>query len=610
MTPSLLQLEEHMGGRDPASPSRRTRRRLGSYLSPWLVLGVALILLAVVVVLAIRNINREERYMAEILSEKGAALIRSFEAGARTGMMGMMWGGSQVQTLLEETARQPGILYLVITDKAGRILADNNPAEIGKQFLDEPSMTALEPRNTVRWRLTNHWDDDKAFEVYRYFQALAGSERFSGTGGMPKSCTPGMMMGRGEDWCSPSSLATGQQVIFVGLDVRPFVEARREDIRNTVVISGVLVILGFGGFVSLFWAYNYRVTRRKLQDTSAFAEEVVSNLPVGLIATGSDGRITFLNEAAEKITGLSPDTARGKRSEEALASPWCELKDLVNQGGTVLEREMECTFDGDKAVPLSVSASRIVNEEGEFVGTILILRDLGEVRRLQEEVRRKEKLAALGNLAAGVAHEVRNPLSSIKALATYFGTKFPEGSEERDSAGVMIREVDRLNRVISELLEFARPSDLHRRPTELNDLLRHSLRLIEPDARAKRIDIRFSPTEGLPRIAIDPDRFTQALLNLYLNAIQAMDGGGVLSVSGSAGEDGEIRTQIADTGAGIRPEDLDKIFDPYFTTKPRGTGLGLPIVHKIVEAHGGDIRVKSVVGRGTVFTILIPGATR
>jgi two-component system sensor histidine kinase HydH len=498
---------------------------------------------------------------------------------------------------------------LVVTDKTGRILADNDRAKIGKQFLDEPSMKALEPGTPVRWRLTNHWGGQEAFEVYRSFQPFAGSERFVGTGGLPGSCGPGMMMSRREDWCSPSSLATGQQIIFVGFEVRPFAEARREDIRNTLVISGVLVILGFGGFLSLFWAYNYRVARRKLQDTSAFADEVVSNLPVGLIATGSDGRITFLNEAAEKITGLSRDAARGKRPEEVVASPWCELKDILDQGGTVLEREMECSFSDNKAVPLSASASRIVNEEGEFVGTILILRDLGEVRRLQEEVRRKEKLAALGNLAAGVAHEIRNPLSSIKGFATYFGTKFPEGSEDRESAGVMIREVDRLNRVISELLEFARPSELRLRPTEVNELLRHSLRLIEPDAKAKKIEVRFSPTEGLPSVAIDPDRFTQALLNLYLNAIQAMDGGGVLSVSSSAGQDGEIRTQVADTGAGIQAEDLDKIFDPYFTTKPRGTGLGLPIVHKIVEAHGGEIRVKSVVGRGTVFTILIPTRT-
>jgi two-component system sensor histidine kinase HydH len=595
-----------MGGRDPARPRRRTRRQIGSYFSPWAVVGAVVILLAVVVVLAIRNINREERYMSQILSEKGAALIKSFEAGARTGMMGMMWGGSQVQTLLEETAEQPGILYLVVTDKTGRILADNDRAEIGRRFRDGPSMKALEPGTRTRWRVTSHWGGQEAFEVYRYFQPLAGSEPLSRTGRPPEWSMHGMIMGRGEDWCSPSNLAADQPIIFVGFDVRPFAEARREDIRNTLIISGVLVTLGFGGFLSLFWASNYRVARRKLQDTTAFADEVVSNLPVGLIAAGSDGGITFLNEAAERITGLSCDAVRGKLLEEVVASPWCELRDLLSRGEAVLEREMECSFGDTRAVPLSASASRIVNEEGEFVGTILILRDLGEVRRLEEEIRRKEKLAAVGNLAAGVAHEVRNPLSSIKALATYFGTKFPEGSEDRVSAGVMIREVDRLNRVITELLEFARPSELHKRPTEVNDLLRHSLRLIEPDAKAKGIEIRFSPTEGLPKVAIDPDRFTQALLNLYLNAIQAMDRGGVLSIRSSAGQNGEVRAQIADTGAGIRGEHLDKIFDPYFTTKPSGTGLGLPIVHKILEAHGGDIRVKSVVGTGTVFTILIP----
>jgi two-component system sensor histidine kinase HydH len=600
----------HMGKRAMRSPNDQSGRQFGSYLSPWLVVGAVVILLAVVMVLAVRNINREKVYMSQILSEKGAALMKSFEAGARTGMMGMMWGGNQVQTLLEETAQQPGILYLVVTDGKGRILADNDRAEIGKQFLDERSMKALEPATTVRWRLTNHEGGREAFEVYRYFRPFAGAEQSSMMMAPRQRGGPGMMMGRGEDWCFPSNPESGRQVIFVGLDVRPFEEARREDVRNTLITSGVLLILGFGGFLSLFWASNYRATRRQLQDTSAFANEVVSSLPVGLIATDRDGRITFLNEAAERITGLSFDAARGKNPEEVMASPWCELKDLLDRGGTVLEKEMECSFEGARTVPVSVSASRIMNEEGGFVGTILILRDLGEVRTLQEEIRRKERLAALGNLAAGVAHEIRNPLSSIKAFATYFGGKFPQGSEDRESAGIMIREVDRLNRVISELLEFARPSELRLRPTEMNELIRHSLRLIQQDAKTKKIEIRFAPAEGLPEVVVDHDRFTQALLNLYLNAIQAMDQGGVLSVSSSAVRNGEIRIQVVDTGGGIQVEDLGKIFDPYFTTKPRGTGLGLPIVHKIVEAHGGEIRVKSAVGKGTAFTILIPTSSR
>ena len=586
------------------------RGRIGTYISPWMIVGAAVILLIVVLVLAVRNINREKHYMAQILSEKGAALIKAFEAGARTGMMGMMWGGDQVQNLLEETARLPDILYLVVTDENGIVLAHNDRNKIGQRFHAGLSAKTLGPSTEEQWRLTDLASGQRSFEVYRYFQPLANYDpqkfrhRFGGMG------SP-MMKGRGRDWCFPGGNGATEQgradrIIFVGLDVEPFEEARKEDIRNTVIISSVLVLLGFGGFLSLYLAESYRSTRRVLQDTSAFADEVVTSLPVGLIATGRDGKIAFFNETAERITGVNLSDARGRVPDEFLPVHLCGLKERLDKGQTILEEEMECAFGEDKPVPLSVSASKIVNEEGDFVGNIVILRDLGEVRSLQNEVRRKEKFAAVGSLAAGIAHEIRNPLSSIKGLATYFGNKFAETDEDKESAGVMVREVDRLNRVISELLEFARPSEPKLKQTNINELLEHSIRLVQQDAKTNNIEIDLAVSDGLPSALLDPDRFSQALLNLYLNAIQAMDEGGVLSVKSTLGEEGEIKIEIADTGRGIHPEDLNKIFDPYFTTKTKGTGLGLAIVHKIVETHGGDIKIRSIPEKGTVFTISLP----
>lgn len=575
---------------------------MGTYTPPWMIVGAVVILLTIVVVLAIKGINREKRYMSQILSEKGAALIKAFEAGARTGMMRMMWSGDQVQNLLEETARQPGLLYLMVTDKTGLILAHGDRAMIGKKFLDGPSMGALNPDTQEQWRLTDYGGGQRSFEVYRYFGPLANTDFKMGRPEMMQ----GMMMGRQNDWCHLSILPGNEQIIFVGLDVKPFEAARKEDIRNTIIISSVLLILGFGGFFSMFLAQRYRTTRRLLQDTSAFADEVVTNLPVGLIATGRDGRIAFFNEAAERITGLNFHDVRGKDPDKVLPSQWCGLKAFLDRGQTVLEQEMECNFSDQTTVPLSVSATRIVNEEGDFVGNILMLRDLGEVRRLQEEIRRKEKLAALGGLAAGVAHEIRNPLSSIKGLASFFGNKFAEGSDDREAAAVMVREVDRLNRVISELLEFARPSALNLKPKDVNELLEHSVRLVRQDAKTKNIDINLSKGDNLPLALLDPDRFSQCLLNVYLNAIHAMDEGGVLSVRTLPGNNEDIKVEIEDTGKGIDPGDLDKIFDPYFTTKSSGTGLGLAIVHKIIEAHQGSIKVRSTPGTGTAFTISIP----
>ena len=267
---------------------------------------------------------------------------------------------------------------------------------------------------------------------------------------------------------------------------------------------------------------------------------------------------------------------------------------------------MECEFTADKTVPVSVSASKIINEEGQFLGHVLIIRDLGEVRQLQDEIRRKEKLAAIGGLAAGVAHEIRNPLSSIKGIATYFKDKFDKDSGDEEMAGVMIKEVDRLNRVISELLEFARPTELKPKSTAINSLIEHSVRLVEKEAAAKNIEIKSDLSQQPLSARIDSDRFSQCLLNLYLNSMQAMEKDGQLIIKASRTHDNLVEIEIRDTGQGIQAENLDKIFDPYFTTKPKGTGLGLAIVHKIVEAHNGNIRVRSVPGQGTAFTISMP----
>ncbi len=582
------------------------KKPIGIHITPWVIMGAALILFIVVLTLAVQNINREKNYMSLFLLEKGTAIISAVEAGTRTGMIGMMWGSSQVQALLEETARLPGVFFMAIIDENGLILAHSEKTKIGEKFNGLIRGDNFELATQARWQMTGDKNGKRIFEVYRYFEPLTYADSLMRTKMASMMKKHGMMMGQGDQrhflFDSPTQ---SKPIILVGLDMTPFEAARREDIRNTVIISSVLLLLGIGGFFSVIYAQIYRATRRSLQDTSAFADEVVTNLPVGLIATDRKGCIAFFNPAAEKITDIPFESVRGKDADQVLPEHWCGLEQSLGQGQSVVEQEMECTF-GERSVPVSVSASSIVNEEDEFVGKILILRDLGEVKRLREEIRRREKLAALGRLAGGVAHEIRNPLSSIKGLATYFGAKFPGGSEDKKAAEVMVREVDRLNRVVSELLELARPSELKPRPTDVNELLTHSVRLVQQDAEAKNIRIHLSTTDHLPLIYADSDRISQCLLNLYLNATQAMDAGGILSVKSLPGDDGSVRIEISDTGSGINTDDLKKIFDPYFTTKPAGTGLGLAIVHKIIEAHRGEIKVTSTTGKGTVFSISIP----
>ncbi|HGY3719314.1 TPA: two-component system sensor histidine kinase ZraS [Citrobacter gillenii] len=231
-------------------------------------------------------------------------------------------------------------------------------------------------------------------------------------------------------------------------------------------------------------------------------------------------------------------------------------------------------------------------------------------KELQDAMKRKEKLMALGHLAAGVAHEIRNPLSSIKGLAKYFAERTPAGGESHELAQVMAKEADRLNRVVSELLELVKPAHLTLQRVDLNEVITHSLHLVSQDAQSREIQLQFTPNAALPAIQADPDRLTQVLLNLYLNAIHAIGHQGTVTVSVSESGADRVKIVVTDSGKGIAPDQLEAIFTPYFTTKADGTGLGLAVVQNIIEQHGGIIRVTSVEGKGTVFTLWLPSKAK
>jgi two-component system sensor histidine kinase HydH len=238
---------------------------------------------------------------------------------------------------------------------------------------------------------------------------------------------------------------------------------------------------------------------------------------------------------------------------------------------------------------------------------VILFRDQSEVRALRREIARAQRLASVGRLAAGVAHEVRNPLSSIKGFATYFKERYRDVGEDLQIADLMIGEVERVDRVIGQLLDFARPVRIRMAKTSLPGLLADSLKLVEARAAERDIQIRLRVHEAIGDVALDEDRIRQVLLNLYLNAVDAMGRGGELTVSADPAEDrGGIEIRVVDTGAGIAESDIGHVFDPYFTTKSSGTGLGLAIVHNIMEAHSGEIRIESRPGRGTVVILSLP----
>lgn len=587
-------------------PGVPTRKNTVLYLSPWLMVGFAVILGLAVAVLAIRNTQREKHQMSQNLMDRAEALIWALEAGTRT-WVDIRGGSDHLQSLLEETAKQPGITYMAVTDAEGLTLAHSDKAQIGTKMHDSATMAGLNESDVQKWRITNTPRAGKVFEVYKHFSPQPGilHDKWHSPSDACPDCKPDIaaQLNPDEDkWLQKSG-----PVIFVGLNVKPFEEALAEDFRNTVVIALLVLLLGFGGFVSMFWAQNYRLSRRLLQDTQAFASEVVTNLPVGLLTSDTNGLVTLVNCPVASMLGMDREELMGSPIYDKGGLDWNTVVETLSRDRAVLEQERNLVASGGKVTPISLSASRIINEDGLFLGHLFIMRDLGEVKNLQDQVRRNERLTALGNLAAGVAHEIRNPLSSIKGFATFLAGKIKGEGADKDAAKMMIQEVDRLNRVVSELLEFARPGELRLRNENINDIIERALRLADCDVSAKKITVHFPRNDLIPLVLVDAERLTQALLNLFLNAIQSTEKGGELQVFASIDrESGRLGIRISDTGKGISPEVLAGIFNPYFTTKPSGTGLGLAIVHRIVEGHGGEIKVESQPHKGSVFTILLP----
>jgi two-component system nitrogen regulation sensor histidine kinase GlnL len=350
-----------------------------------------------------------------------------------------------------------------------------------------------------------------------------------------------------------------------------------------------------------------------LEELQSYHEDLLSSLQDGVIVLDPHGRIVSINQAAEELTGFSLSQLLDRHLDEVFP-PLAALAArtlAMNRSHADLDGHV-MRADGTR-LSVSTVVSLVSHPSGENRGIVLVLRDLSRVRDMEEQLRRSDRLAALGVLAAGVAHEVRNPLVGVRAAAQLMEREpgFPPTLHE--FTGIIIREVDRLNRIVGELLAFAGPRPLQRRACNINRILEEALGLLESAVQAGRVSVvrRYDPE--VPPVAGDPDGLLQVFLNLIRNGIEAMPSGGELKVQSrfervapQCGGRAAAVAEIADRGPGIAPEVRQQLFNPFFSTKDGGTGLGLPISVRIVEEHGGAIEVQSRAGGGTTFRVLLP----
>jgi two-component system sensor histidine kinase HydH len=574
---------------------------------PVLVAGILIILVPVFTAMTWGRLQRQKQFFTQRLLEKGIFLIRTFEAGARTGMMSMHWGAGRIQDMLHETALQPEVRYMMITGQNGLILAHSDASMVGKFFRPMPQagdFSADTGDVHHRIRLVN--GKVRIFEVYKRFTPMRPGfrrRRLSGRAGRGRHCMENMSATPGTaDWCAAYMQDMGKHTssvhyIFAGLSMKQQSLAEKRIVHSIVWRSALFFMAVCIGMVALFVFQAYRYTKVSLKNIRAFSDNVVQNMPAGLVILNTAHEMTSVNRAAEKILAGKIDRALP------------EMIDIVREmhkPGQTLHRELSLDIGENKKINLDITASPLLDAQNEITGFLFLFRDLTQIMKLKTQVETNRRLAAIGKLAAGVAHEIRNPLSSIKGFATYLGKRCAHSSADRQAAQIMVKEVERINRSVTQLLEFAKPMDIEKARIDLGEIISHSLRLVHHDLESKSIETRVDIKKQIIFYS-DGDRLNQVLLNLYINAAAAMDRGGILEITAREKmAKNMVEIRVKDNGCGMDNDELELIFDPYFTTRPDGTGLGLAIVHRIIQSLGGTISVKSAKGQGSCFFIHLP----
>ncbi|MGZ3446585.1 MAG: ATP-binding protein [Myxococcaceae bacterium] len=325
---------------------------------------------------------------------------------------------------------------------------------------------------------------------------------------------------------------------------------------------------------------------RDLRELTRLQQQILSAMPSGLLTCDVEGRITYVNRAARQILGLDPgSTPAGV--EELIPG----VRTLFT--GKSRNEVTVTTPAGRRILGLTVSAL-----SAPPAPLLVVFQDLTDLRRAEQELRRADRLAELGALSAQLAHEIRNPLAAMRGSAQLLSPAADPDTERL--VGILTREADRLAELVSDFLAFARPPTPVLRPCDLDELVRQTIELLSSDPLASGVNIEVEP--GGLRAEVDPDQVRQVLLNLLRNALAAAGKGGRVR-SFFSRVDGQVRIHVWDSGGRIATTDLPRIFEPFFTKRPGGTGLGLSTVHTIVRAHGGQIEVSSSPGEGTEFVV-------
>lgn len=613
-----------------------------------LLWGTVLVITLVMAILMVIVERRQRAAIVEEVQERGAVLARNL-AAISTGPL-LLYNFTALEQNVARVAEEADVAYAIILDSEGKVAAHSqDPGRVGTAARDPVSERAAKAEAplvqeavlaetgealydfTVPIRVERQkWGTVRVGLSKRRMEAQIAETRWELAllaavvlvlGGLVSALVARRI-------ARPvRQLADGAAAISRGeLDQR--IEASTSDeIGHLTLAFNHMASQLLQQRTALEAAHaELRQRLAELSDLKSYTDNILGSLTNGIMTLDLEGKVVTLNAAAEALIGCSLADMRGRFCTEAFAhTP--EVGELLmgtvaSRVGVTLVAAMLVRRDGT-SIPVEITTAPLRGEEGKDLGVVVVLRDLSTVRQLEEQLRRSERLAALGTLAAGLAHEIKNPLTSLLIYSQQLSRRFGEERFRQNFETVVPRELERINRIVEGLLQLARPTRLSLGPVHLADLLERALALYANQIEAKQITVVREYAHALPPIQADSEHLYRALTNLVANALEAMSQGGRLTLRAGWGNgvepilaprrwalDRRLKVEIEDSGTGISSSKIAEIFDPFFTTKPAGTGLGLAMAHKIVEDHGGTISVRSAPGCGTTFTVFLPLRTR
>jgi len=475
--------------------------------------------------------------------------------------------------LIQKISQESGVEYIVLQSMEGIVLASKKVEKMRK-IEDDPFLRNALTVKIAKSRITSFEGED-VLEVVKAFES--------------------------------EEIPSG--IFRIGLSMTGYKKVTSSYQKQMILFSVILFLLSLLIIGMVIVNQNYFILDRSYKEIKTLTGNVLEAMHSAVVAVDADGKIIMMNRLAEDLFGIEREQAINQNYHSIFPDDPCLLRPTMERKRA--SRDVETSFrmlSGEEKI-LIIASSCLFSEDKEFKGAVAVIHDITELKKYEEEAKRAERLSALGNLAAGVAHEIRNPLNAISITTQRLKSEFvPQKDQEEYKAftQIILDEIKRLDSIINQFLSLAKAQKLNLIPTDMNIFLNEITNLAEVEANEKNIRL-IRAIDNLPKTKIDPEEMKKAILNIMLNGIQSMPSSGELSVSSYLDDtQRNIFIRIKDSGTGIPKENLSKIFQPYFSTKEKGTGIGLSIAYRIISDHNGKIEVESEVGKGTVFTIKLP----